>query len=235
MIGAAAVQRDYGAIEDAEIVERVRAGDRELFEVLMRRYNQRLFRVARAVLGDDARAEEAVQEAYLRAYTQLAQLASGAAFGAWVTRITVREACTRRRRDAREASVEAERAERIAADADAPIPLHRTLARDPETAAAQRQLRQVLETAIEELPEGAREVFVLRELEELSSAETAECLGITDSAVRVRLHRARAHLRAVIEREIGVACKDIFAFAGARCDRIVRAVLAMIAAGPRAL
>lgn len=222
MIGAATVHRDYQAVDDGKIVERVISGDAELYEVLMRRYNQRLFRAARAILGDDGRAEEAVQESYLRAYTKLGTLVDRAAFGAWITRITVREALARRRAVAREGSYE------VDPDTADVLPLWPPHASDPEQAAADAEMRSVLEAAIERLPDGAREVFVLRDVEQLSTAETAACLDVSAAAVRVRLHRARAALRDELARALGSVLGDVYAFAGDRCDRIVAAVLSAV-------
>ena len=227
-IGAEAVQRDYACIPDQVIISRVGRGERDLFEVLMRRYNQRLFRVARGILRDDGLAEDVVQEAYVSAYLKLAQFSGRGSFSSWLTRIAVRAALARKRGAGRQSSVRDD-----AVHPDNLIPL-KSAHSNPETEVESRQLRRFIEAAIEQLPEGAREVFVLRDVEELSTAETAACLDLTEEAVRVRLHRARTAMRADLARAIGDARREVYAFAGERCDRIVTGVLERLFTGDAA-
>lgn len=206
---------------DDECVVRVLGGDMASFEHLMRRHNQRLFRAARAVVGDDAEAEDVVQDAYTRAYLALDRYRPGS-FGGWVLTIVLNEARTRRRRLARREALLRERE-----------PLQATEPNvegfdGPEGAVASQQLRQVLERAIDALPEEHRIVFVLRELEQLSTRETAEQVECSEAAVRTRLHRGKAALRELLSEQIGRGLADAFSFAGARCDRIVSNVLAKL-------
>ncbi len=206
---------------DEECVARVRAGDLASFERLMRRHNQRLFRAARAVLGADAEAEDVVQDAYVRAYTALDTYRPGN-FGGWVLTIVLNEARSRKRKALRRQTLLRERDPLV--DASPAEPQQS----DPEGELAGRQLRRVVEQAIDTLPEDQRLVFVLRELEQLSTRETAALTGSTDTAVRSRLHRGKAALRVVLSERIGRELADAFSFAGARCDRIVAGVQARL-------
>lgn len=207
---------------DEEVVARVLAGETAQFEILMCRYNQRLFRAVRAITRVDADAEDAVQQAFLAAYVSLGQFAGAAAFSTWLTRIAIREATARlsRRRRLAEVAQAAEDEARALADQ----------ARSPEEDAAGRELGGILEAAIDALPEAYRVVYVLREVQQLSVAETAACLDISTENVKIRLHRAKARLRAELHGRVAGAPSDTFVFLGARCDRLVAAVLARIVA-----
>lgn len=214
-------------LSDAEIVARVRAGETALFEILMRRYNQRLYRVTRAILRDEAEAEDVMQQAYLNAYAHLDQFAERARFATWLTKIAVYEAMARARR----------RAGTVAAvvplDTGSERPEDTMLAvpaadPSPEHLAFAGELRTLLEAAIDALPGGYRAVFILREVEGLSTAETAECLGLSEEVVKTRLHRAKALLREALYDRAGVATPSAFQFGFARCDRVVAAVLARL-------
>jgi RNA polymerase sigma-70 factor (ECF subfamily) len=223
MAGTDAVQLAEAAISDEEIVGRVRAGETALFAVIMRRYNRRLYRVARAILGDDSEAEDVMQDAFVRSYMHLAQFDGRAKFSTWLTKIAVYEA-GRRARDRRR-FVEVDAMKEPGSDArllDSQKPLQ-----DQELLT--RALGVALEAAIERLPDTYSSVFMLREVEGLSTAETAECLGLTDETVKVRLHRARGLLRKDILLHTGAATATAFQFAGMRCDRVVEAVLEQIA------
>jgi RNA polymerase sigma-70 factor (ECF subfamily) len=207
---------------DMELVERVRAGDASAMEALMRRHNRMLFRTARAILRDDAEAEDAVQDAYIAAHRALGAFRGEAKLSTWLVRIAANEALMRRRRNARSAAVlpldaspDGERqAMQIASEE-----------RGPEEEAVRAQLRRVLETRIDALPDSYREVFVLRGVEELSVEETAAALGIPEPTVRTRFFRARSLMREALAREIDLTLEDAFGFDGARCDRLVRRVL----------
>lgn len=213
-------------LADEEVVARVTAGDRALFEVLMRRHNQRLFRVARSILGDDAGAEDVMQEAYVRAFENLDQFAGRARFSTWLTKIAVHEALARRRRGRRLVGLPA------AEDLDRELAAERGNGEppSPEEESARGELRETLRRAVDALPSTLRVVFVLREVEKLSTAETAAALGLGESAVKVRLHRARRALRDDLERRIGATAGDLYAFYAPRCDRVVAAVLERIGA-----
>ncbi len=190
----------------------------------MRRHNSRLYRTVRAVLRDEQEAEDAMQQAYLDAYTHLGQFAGRARFSTWLTRIAVNEAIGRARRQGvrMETSIQddegREDGDRRFAAAD-PSPEHRAFS---------SELRALLEDAIDTLAPGYREVFMLREVEGMSTTEVAEVLEISDEAVKTRLHRARALLRDDLFSRTGVAVAEAFQFHAPRCDRVVGAVLARI-------
>jgi RNA polymerase sigma-70 factor, ECF subfamily len=212
------------ALTDGEVIRRVLAGEIQLFEIVMRRYNQRLYRAARAILRDDAEAEAAVQEAYISAYTHLGQFEGRASFSTWLTRIAVHEALSRGRRRNRWASLDSvvqENEEMYAAPG-----------RGPEQEALNSELRTMLEQSIEALPMGYRSVFVLRDVEGLDTAETAECLGLTEENVKTRLHRARAMLREALFDRAGAAASSAFELHLDRCDRIVRRFFQSLRARP---
>lgn len=198
---------------DTELIERVLAGDTRALETLMRLHNRRLYRTARAILRDDAEAQDAVQEAYLRAYRSLRSFRGDAKLSTWLVRITANEALMRRRRRTLPAPAEAD-AEMLVDDAA-----------DPEADAERSEMRRLLQSRIDALPEGYRTVFMLRGVEELSVGETAAALDIPEATVRTRFFRARGLLRAAMAGDIDATAKDAFSFAGLRCDRIVAFVL----------
>ena len=212
------------APSDEDLVRRIRAGDTNGFELLMRRYNQRLYRVARGIVRDHAEAEDVMQQAYLNAYTHLHQYESRGSFAGWLTRIAVHEAFAGHRRRAAAAVTES------IAD-DGPCERIASPSPDPEQAALSSELRRGLEANIDALAEAYRPVFVLREVEGLSTAETAAALGLSEDVVKTRLHRARAMLREALARE-GQRPGEAFRFGLERCDRLVAAVLARLG-GPR--
>lgn len=203
-------------LDDDQIVERVIGGDTALFEVLMRRHNQRLYRAALAILGDADEAEDVVQQAYINAYTHLHQFRSHARFSTWLTRIAVHEAYARLRKRRAEEPLDPEATE------DA-IPVL-----DPEKSMMNEELREVLEAEIVALPEAYRVVFVLREIEGLDTARTAEILGVSQAVVKTRLKRARGKLRTGLFERAGIRRSEVFAFLGKRCDGMVAAVFAEI-------
>jgi RNA polymerase sigma-70 factor (ECF subfamily) len=213
------------APDDASLVQRVVAGDVAAFEQVMRRYNRRLYRLARATLRDAGEAEDAVQEAWLAAYRGLHQWRGDCALATWLSRLALNECLGRLRRHRRRDGIA-----RIFAPADQES-LDRmatsTLER-PEDAAARAEVRGLLERRIDGLPEALRVVFVLRCVEEASVEETAACLGVPEATVRTRQFRARGLLREALAHDIDVAERDVFDFGGARCDRIVAGVLARL-------
>jgi RNA polymerase sigma-70 factor, ECF subfamily len=206
------------SITDSEVVRRVLAGETELFEILMRRYNQRLYRTARAILGDDAEAEQVMQDAHFQAFTHLAQFAERAKFSTWLTKIAVHEAFSRLRRRLRfvdfESFAESGRGKTMLISAD----------RTPEQKALDCELKNLLESAVERLPEHYRSVLVMRDVEEMDTSETSECLGISEETVKIRLHRARALMRKQLYARAGVTRQELFSFHKIRCDRVVAAV-----------
>jgi RNA polymerase sigma-70 factor, ECF subfamily len=202
---------------DAELVARIRAGESGLFALVMRRYNQRLYRAARSILRDEAEAEDSLQQAYLNAFRNLDQFEDRASLATWLTRIAVHEALARVRRRRRSTGVETMEMD-LDQDFEAPVP------GDPERLAHTAEVRRLLENAIDTLPIAYRCVFVLREVEGLSTAETAESLSVSADVVKTRLFRARAHLRQELYARTGHASAEAFAFAGERCDRMVSRV-----------
>ena len=219
------------APSDAELARSIANGDTKSFEQMMRRHNRMLFRTARAILRDDAEAEDALQEAYLRAYRAIGTFRGEAKLSTWLVRIVVNEALARCRKQGRRAEIVPLRGggRERGFKAESGIPAQD----EPDATAERGQMRQLLETQIDALPEAFRSVFVLRGVEELSVEETAAALGIPEATVRTRFFRARSQLREALSLEIDLACGDAFAFAGERCDRIVTRVVARLAAGKK--
>ena len=216
----------WDGTSDEDVVKRVLAGETALYEILMRRYNQRLYRVARSILRNDGDAEDVMQEAYVRAYEHLNQFAGEAKFSTWLTKIAVYEALGRLRRQGRTEDLDS------VLDSDRHVMARMTSdTRDPERQAYDHELRFVLEGAIDSLPEIYRLVFVLRSVEGMSVAETAGCLDIGAEAVKTRLHRARSLLRKDLQQRAGVVTAQTFSFHLSRCDRVVEAVFRRIAPG----
>jgi RNA polymerase sigma-70 factor, ECF subfamily len=210
---------------DAVLVGAIAQGDHAAFETLMRRYNGKLFRIARSIVKDDSDAEDVLQDAYMDAYRHIDDFRGDSQVGTWLTRIVINQALMRLRKEKRRSVIvpfrepgsgEAERAEVDVADRTTESPSSRLL---------RGEIRRILERRIDELPLSFRTVFIMREVEDMSVEETAEALGIAPATVRSRLFRARALLRESLAREMDMATVDVFAFAGARCDRIVAAVL----------
>lgn len=211
------------ALSDAEVVARVLDGDLSLFEILMRRYNQRLFRVARGILADDAEAEDVMQDAYVRAFRELAGFRGEARFSTWLTRIACHEALARARKRRRLVPISP------ISGGEPPDPPSQ--ASSPERELENRELQAVLRDAVEVLPDPLRAVFCLREVEGLSTEEAADALGLTVENVRVRLHRAKRSLRQTLDTRIGCEVRRLYLFDGARCDRVVEGVFARLLAG----
>ena len=217
---------------DAELALRARRGDGLAFELIMRRHNRRLFRLARSLVGRDHEAEDVLQEAYVRAYARLADLADGAALGAWLARIVANEALGRLRATTRVVSLDAFRAKAESDGMEEPEHDQASDLPDPERLAASGELRRLLEAAVDALPAEFRTVFVLREVEGLSTAETAACLGLRPETVKTRLHRARRQLQERLAGEMLAVSAYLFEFQGRRCDRVVSRVLDRIRQSP---
>ncbi|MFB3814019.1 MAG: RNA polymerase sigma factor [Terriglobales bacterium] len=207
---------------DEEVVARVLAGETAVYEIIMRRYNQRLYRVARAILRDDAEAEDVMQETYVRALQHLRQFQGRAQFSTWLTRIAVNEALARVRQRGRIHELEAAGGE---GDPMTTLPSNEP---DPETRAGDAETRHLLETAVLELPESYRAVVMLRDIEEMSTADTAAALGLSEDNVKIRLHRARAMLRRTLYKHVGATSATAFQFHAVRCDRVVNGVFARL-------
>lgn len=209
---------------EADLVALAAAGDGAAFELLMRRHNQLLFRTARSILKNDAEAEDAVQEGYLRAWRALGEFRTESRLSTWLVRIVANEALGRLRRTGAqviplEAAMSSPEPETQAAFTDTPE-------RGPEHSALRSQVRTLLESRIDLLPEACRTVFMLRAVEEMSVEEVAQALDIPEATVRTRFFRARSLLREGLAGEMDGAIGEVFAFDGARCDRIVANVLA---------
>jgi RNA polymerase sigma-70 factor (ECF subfamily) len=217
------------ADDEGSIIRRIVAGDRSAFEMLMRQYNQRLYRLARATLGDATEAEDAVQDAYLAAYRAMPQFRGDAAVSTWLSRLVLNECFTRLRRNSRRQNVIplAHSTPEIESEMDNVAAREEEL---PEQTLGRAQVRALLESKLDELPESHRVVFVLRSVEELSVEETAACLEIPEATVRSRHFRAKGMLRESLARDLDVAERDLFEFRGSHCDRIVARVLERLGA-----
>ena len=222
-IVSAQVLEQWNTLTDEQVVGQVLTGQTALFEILMRRYNERVYRVARSIVRDDAEAEDVMQQAYVNAYANLRQFAGKARFSTWLTRIAINESLSRARRRGRNEPYDDD------LTSVEPFMVEHS-SRDPELQTFTGELRALLEWAIDELPDGAREVFVLREVEGLSTAEVAEALGVSEDVVKTRLSRAKAALRRMLIERTGAAASDVFRFFRPRCDRLVARVLYRIAA-----
>lgn len=212
------------ALSDEEVVERVLAGDTASYEVVMRRYNTRLYRVARAILKNDGEAEDVMQDAYVRAFQHLGQFAGRAKFSTWLTRIAVHEALARLERAKRFEDWDAMNERKQ--DKVGPAPLRS----DPESRTATAEMGRILEQAIENLSEQYRAVVMMRDLEEMTTAETAECLSLTENNVKIRLHRAHSMLRRELYAKARISTAEAFPFHAPRCDRMVANVFALLEA-----
>lgn len=211
------------AQDDSRIACLVAAGNRSAFESLMRRYNRRLYRLARALLRDETEAKDALQDAYLCAYRSIGQFRGNSAISTWLSRIVLNECLARKRRTTRRQNVVpiVSWESNMKSVADVADPAER-----PDNAFSRAQMRSVLERKVSDLPEIFRVVFVMRSVEELSVEETAQCLGIPEETVRSRHFRAKGLLRESLAKDVDVAEHDIFDFQGVHCDGIVTNVLA---------
>jgi len=207
---------------DEEVVARVKRGETALYEILMRRHNQRLYRAARAILKDDVEAEDVMQDAYVRAFQNLHQFEGRAPFAAWLLRIAVNEALGRRRGRERNTSLEQE-------NENGEISMNIVEASlDPEQSATRAELGNLLEEVVLRLPDSYRAVVMLRDVEELSTAETAAALDLTEENVKIRLHRGHAMMREMLFERVGTNARAAFPFMGERCDRVVAGVFSRL-------
>jgi RNA polymerase sigma-70 factor (ECF subfamily) len=216
------------ALPDEEIVRRVRAGDSSVFELLMRRHNQRVYRVVRAVVKDEADVEDVMQQAYINAFTHLHQFEERSQFSTWLIRIALHEAFGRRRKTQRADITTARNRSDVDHDPGEFMDALTSPEADPERQAYAQELHRVLEAAVDTLPDTYRTVFVLRDIEGLSTSETGQGLGLGDEAVKTRLHRARVMIRRAVTVRIGKVAAGAFQFHAPRCDRVVSAVLARL-------
>lgn len=217
--------------DDAALARLAAQGDQDAFARIMRRYNQRLYRLAVSVMGDASEAEDVLQESYVRAFYAFATYSGAGSLGAWLGRIVRNEAIDRvRSRDSRRShvAIEAELGDPGQQPVVEETNVMTDVVIDPEALAANAELRRLLERAIQRLPEQFRTAFVLREVEGLSVEETAEYLSIPPATVKTRDHRARNLLRGYLSENIDATIPQTFPFLGARCDRIVERVLARL-------
>jgi RNA polymerase sigma-70 factor (ECF subfamily) len=221
---------DYSTLPDAELVNLARRGRREAYRQIVQRGNQRLFRIARSVLDDDAEAEDAVQEAYMHAFAKLDGFRGEASLLTWLTRIVLNEAYARLRQ--RRTLVGVEQIE-TTQNAEGQVLMFPSKfgAEDPAAGATRAQMRELIERAVDRLPEPFRVVFVMRQIEECSVEETASALGIRAETVKTRLHRARRLLHSALQENLASALTGAFPFLGARCERMTAAVLARLPPG----
>jgi RNA polymerase sigma-70 factor (ECF subfamily) len=210
---------------DEQVVAGVLGGRQELFEILIRRYNQRLYRVVRGVLrADEGEIEDVMQQAYVNAYLHLDQFAGRASFSTWLTKIALYEALSRARRLGRTVSLD----EAVENGVEDIVGRMQVDTPDPERQALTGELREALEGAIEQLPPAYRSVFMLREVEGLSTTQSADILGVREEVVKTRLHRARGMLRDELFERAGASSSAAFTFHASRCDRIVERVFAAL-------
>ena len=207
---------------DEDVVARVLAGETELYEIIMRRYNQRLYRVARSILRNDGEAEDVMQDAYVRAYEHLDQFAGRSRFSAWLTKIAVHESLARVQKRNRLQELEA------MIPQEEEIVLTSPTA-SPEQQASTAEMGHLLEEAILALPENYRTVIMMRDIEEMNTADTAAALELSEENVKIRLHRARILLRKELFARAGAGRAKAFPFMGAQCDRMVQRVFEAIA------
>jgi RNA polymerase sigma-70 factor (ECF subfamily) len=206
---------------DETVIAQILSGRTASFEVLMRRYNERLYRAARSIVRNDQEAEDVMQQAYVNAFTHLRQFNGSAKFSTWLTRIAINEALARVRGRSRYAPLDDQFPDTESFMVSNP-------SQSPERLAFTRELRELLEGAIDSLPDGMREVFVLREVEGLSTADVAACLDVSEDVIKTRLSRGRAALRRGLTERVGPNVPEAFRFYRPRCDRIVAGVFARI-------
>jgi RNA polymerase sigma-70 factor, ECF subfamily len=217
-------------ISDQDLAALIAGGDQDAFAFLMRRHNQRLFRTARSILRNDSEAEDAVQDAYILAYSSIGQFRADASLATWLTRIVVNVALGQLRKTTRRTNIAFLHGEPGADNDSDDADLHESSAESPEAGVMRAQARALLESSIEALPDAFRTVFVLRAVEEMSGEEVGLCLGIPEATVRSRFFRARNQLRASLLMHADFALEEAYSFDGERCDRIVATVLSRVAA-----
>ncbi|MBB4481178.1 RNA polymerase sigma factor [Rhizobium etli] len=230
-VPAAQHRPDISTLSDADLVPLAKMGDEPAIRVIVQRHNRRLFRTARAVIRNDAEAEDVVQAAYIKAFTSLAAFRGDAQLSTWLTRIVLNEAMGRVRVARNTTGLEEIDMQRASWGGEVlqfPSSLSAT---DPETELSRSQARHLLEHAVDELPDDFRAVFVLREVEDMSTEEAASCLGIKPGTVKTRLHRARKMMRQSIEKQLSGAFAALFPFGGARCAFIADRVIAALRNG----
>jgi RNA polymerase sigma-70 factor, ECF subfamily len=215
------IEPQISELSDEAVIARVLDGEVALYELLVRRYNQRVYRAVRAVLRDDSEAEDVMQEAYVRAYLNLAKFEHRASFCTWLTRIAVHQGLARLEKTRNVVTVDAE-------ESGKPASWVQSKEQNPEESVASTETRALLEQAILALPYDYRTVIMLRDVEEMNTADTAVALDLTEEAVKVRLHRARAMLRKELYSRVGATSASAFQFGAARCDRVTAGVVSSL-------
>ncbi len=213
------IVKEY-SIPDAEVVERVLAGEKELYELLMRRHNQKLYRVIRSYLKDEAEVEDAMQNTYLKAYEKLYQFKEQAQFSTWLIRIGINEALGRLREKGKYTAILDLGPNQLTLDV---LQLPDAISMNPENKTIQKEVKLLLEKAIDDLPVKYKTIYMLREIEELSNAEIADCLNLSEANVKVRHHRAKVLLKESLY-ALSIN-KEVFAFGNRRCDAVVAKVM----------
>jgi len=202
-------------MQEDEIIEQIKSGNKSLYGLLIQKYNQRLYRIARSIVGKDADLEDIMQETYIKAYQNLGQFRKEAQFSTWLTRILINNAnATLQKRH---------NLTPLTTDTEDIIDNHRS----PDSALTNEELKYILENAIDNLPENLRSVYVMREIEQLSVHETAQNLDISEENVKTRLHRAKSYLKEDLYSKFKVDV-DLFRFAGSRCEGVYKIVMSQI-------
>ena len=206
------------------IIDKLRAGDPKAWEKTLQQNNQFLFRLARSIVKNDIEAEDVVQETYVRAYLKLSDFRGPTGFRSWLARIATNEALMRLRRNRNWQSLEE------LEETSTSVPQNAQINNDltPENQAMKKELTTIIENAVDTLPLDFRPVFILRNIQQLSTRETAECLDIPEATVKTRLHRASKLMRSQINQQLDMAESKAFEFAGSRCARITKRTLARI-------
>ncbi|MCR6642848.1 MAG: RNA polymerase sigma factor [Sporocytophaga sp.] len=203
-------------MEEEEIIDQIKNGNKSLYGLLIQKYNQRLYRIARAIVGKDADLEDIMQETYIKAYQNLAQFRKESQFSTWLIRILINNANAT-------LSMKRQDLSSIPLDTEDIIDHHKS----PDLSLTNEELKIILEKAIDHLPENLRSVFVMREIEQLSVHETALNLGISEENVKTRLHRAKSSLKEELYSKFKMDV-DLFRFAGSRCEGVFMAVMSQI-------
>ncbi len=207
-------------ISDSEIITRILHGEKDLYALIVRRYNQRLYRVAMSIINDDAEVEDVMQVAYINAYENLGKFAFKASFSTWLTRILINESLLRLKKRGRSINMNDETMEKEI------YQQHNGEVQTPVAKMLNAELKSALEEAIRQLPEKYRTVFIMREIEDMNVAETQACLDLSEVNVKVRLNRAKALLKESLS--MYYKKEDILHFHLSRCSRIVENVMSRV-------
>jgi len=206
-------------LPDNEIISRILTGEKNLYALLIRKYNQRLYRVGMSIINDDAEVEDTMQVAYIRAYENLGKFEFRSGFSTWLTRILINESLLRIKKR-KSLAMKVEAVDNNMNQLSLPV------SKTPLSGVINKELKTALEEAIRQLPEKYRTVFIMREIEDMNVAETQQCLDLTEANVKVRLNRAKAMLRDTLQNYY--RNEDLLSFHLTRCDRVVENVMKQI-------